>query len=151
MIFGSFEVLSCQFGKFCLSLWSIWVNLDVKDKFPLRRYYCNSSTSFPVQDGQCSFSDRRTRYFSYFWLWEFVQLCNLSCCKQMFPHWACPMFWWMAKNSVTTDTYDSRAAGLLNSTVQVKSPWRRISRIIPGNRTVQVYIHWSPPSVEDDL
>jgi len=57
----------------------------------------------------------------------------------------------MAKNLVTNDTYDSGADGLLNSTVQVKSPRRRVSRIIPSNQTFGVYIYRSPPSVQDDL
>jgi len=52
---GSFKVLSCQFGVFCLSFQSICLNLDVKYEFPLPTYYCNSSTYVPLEDGQsCS-------------------------------------------------------------------------------------------------
>jgi len=39
----------------------------------------------------------------------------------------------MTKNLVTNDTYDARAAGLLNSAVQIESPRRGMSRIIPSN------------------
>jgi hypothetical protein len=57
----------------------------------------------------------------------------------------------MAKNLMTNDTYDAMAAGLLNSTVQIESARRRMSRILPSNRPLGAYIHGSPPSVEDDL
>jgi hypothetical protein len=40
----------------------------------------------------------------------------------------------MAKNLMTNDSYDARAAGLLNSTVEIESPRRLMSRIIPSNR-----------------
>jgi len=41
----------------------------------------------------------------------------ISFCLQVFPHWACPIMWWMSKNLMANDTYDARAAGLLSSTV----------------------------------
>jgi len=34
--FGRFKVLRCQFGTFCLSFLSIWINMDVKSDLPLR-------------------------------------------------------------------------------------------------------------------
>jgi len=71
--------------------------------------------------------------------------------QQVFPHCAGLMFWWMAKNSMRNDTYHSSAAGFLNSAVQMKLTWRRLSRIFPSNSTFQTSIHWSPASVEDDL
>ena len=57
----------------------------------------------------------------------------------------------MAKNLMTHHTYYAWAAGLINSTVQIESPRRRMSRILPSNRPLGAYIHGSPPSVEDDL
>ena len=56
----------------------------------------------------------------------------------MIPNWAGPMFWWMANNLITNDTYDSRAASLHNSAVQTTLLWRRMSRVIPSNRTFEV-------------
>jgi len=61
------------------------------------------------------------------------------------------MFWLMKKNLITKDTYDARDAGLHNSTVQIESPRRRMSRILASIRLLRAYIHWSPPSIEDDL
>jgi len=55
-------------------------------------------------------------------------------------------YWWR-KNLMRNDTYDASAAGLLNCTVQIQSPWRSMSRVFPSNRTLQVYIHWSTPSI----
>jgi len=69
----------------------------------------------------------------------------------MFPHWPGPMFWWMANNLITNDTYDAGAAGLLNSTVPIESSRMRMSGIIPMNRPLRAYMHWSPTSIEDDL
>jgi len=149
--FESFKVLSCQFGAFCQSLQSIWINLDVKYHSPLRTYYCNCSTSLPRQDGQSCVIDRRTSQFRNFRLCWIIQLCDVSSWKLVCPHWAGSMFWWMAKHLMTNDTYDSRAAGLLNHAVQIKSPWRWMSTIIPSNRILGAYIHGSPPSIEDDL
>jgi hypothetical protein len=60
-----------------------------------------------------------------------------------------PMFWWMAKNLITHDAYNARAAGLLNSPVQIESPQWRMSRIIPSHRPLRAYIHCSPPKIED--
>ena len=151
MKFRNFKVLSCQFGAFCLSFQSIWIYQDVKYQVPLQTYYCNSSTSLPLQDGRSCFIDRRTSYYSHFRLCQFLQYCDVSFCQQVFPHWAGSMFRWMAKNFMTNNTHDSRVAGLLNCTVQIKLPWRCMSRIMPTNRTLQAYIHWSPPSIEDDL
>jgi len=149
--FGSFNVLSCQFGVFWLSFQSIWINLDDKYHLPLWLCYCNSSTSFHVQDGQNCFIDRWTSQFGNFWLCSFVKLCDVSLCQQVLPHWAGPMFWWMAKNLMTNDTYDCRAAGLRNSAVQITPPWSHMTRIISSNWTLRAYIHWSPPSIADDL
>jgi len=72
-------------------------------------------------------------------------------CQQVFPHWAGHMFWWMAKNLRTHNTYDAWAASLLNSAVQIESPWWHMSRILPCNRPVRAYIHWSPPCIDNDL
>jgi len=57
----------------------------------------------------------------------------------------------MAKNLMTNDTYDARAAVLRHSTVLIESTRRCMSRIIPGNRPLRAYIHRSPPRIEDDL
>jgi len=57
----------------------------------------------------------------------------------------------MPKNLMTNDTYDARAVGLLNSTVQIELPRRHMSGILPSNSLLRAYIHWRPPSVEDDL
>ena len=57
----------------------------------------------------------------------------------------------MAKNLMTNDTYDARAAGLLNSAVQIESPRRCMSRFIPSNRPRREYIHRSSPRIENDL
>jgi hypothetical protein len=57
----------------------------------------------------------------------------------------------MAKNLMANDTYDARAANLLNSTVQIESPRRRMSAIISSNRPLQAYIDSSSPSIKDDL
>jgi len=37
--------------------------------------------------------------------------------QQAVPHWAGPVFWWMATNMKIHDTYHTRASGLRNSTV----------------------------------
>ena len=52
---------------------------------------------------------------------------------------------------MTHATYDARADSLLNSAVQIELQRWRVSRILPCNRPLQAYIHWSPPSIEDDL
>jgi len=149
--FGSFKVLSCQFGIFCLSSWAIWIQRNVKYKFPLRTFYCHSSTSLTGQDYQSCFINRWTSQFGNFWLCEFVELCDLSFYEQVFPHSAGPMFWWMPKILMTNELNDSRAAGPLNSAVQIKSPWRRISRLNSNNRTFRAYIHWCSPSIGYDF
>ena len=46
-----------------------------------------------------------------------IEPCNVSFYQQVFPHWAGSMFWWMAKNLMTNNTYDARAAGLFYSVV----------------------------------
>jgi hypothetical protein len=56
----------------------------------------------------------------------------------------------MARNLTTKDPYGSRAAGLLNSVVHIKSPVGCITRNIPSNRKLGVYIHRNPPSIKDD-
>ena len=52
---------------------------------------------------------------------------------------------------MTNDTYDPRAAVLRHSTLQIESPRRRMSRIIPGNLPLRANIHWNAPRIEDDL
>jgi hypothetical protein len=47
----------------------------------------------------------------------------------------------MGKNLMTNDAYNARAGGLLNSTIQIASPKRRMSRILPSKRPLQAYIH----------
>jgi hypothetical protein len=69
----------------------------------------------------------------------------------VFPHWAGIMFWWMAKNLITSNTYDSSAAGLVNSAVKVISPTSHVSRIIPSKRSCQASIHGIPPTIDGDL
>jgi len=151
VIFGRFKVHSCPLIVFCLSFQSIWINLDVKFEFPLETYDCNSSTSWPLQDGQSCFNERRTCQFSNYWLCTFFFFYDVSICQQGLPHWASAIFWWMAKNLMTNNSYDSRAANLLNSTVQPKSPWRCMSRIIRSSRTFLANIRWGPANVEDDF
>jgi len=109
--------LAASLERFVCHLSQYGSNLDVEYEFPLRTYYCNSSTSLLLQDGQSWFIDHRTSQFSNFWLSQFVQLCDVSFCQPVFSHWAGPMFLWMVKNLMTNDTYDSRAACLLNSTM----------------------------------
>ena len=140
MKFGSFKVLIFQFGTFCLSFLSIWIHLNVKYDLPLQTYYCDSSTLLPLQDGQSCFIDRRTSQLSNLWPCWFFLLCNVSFCQQVLPRWAGPMFWWMAKNLMTNHTYDAKAACLHNSAVSIESPQRRMSRIIPSNWPLTVYI-----------
>jgi hypothetical protein len=57
----------------------------------------------------------------------------------------------MAKNLMANDPFDARAAGLLNSTVQIELSQRRMSRSIPSNRPIRAYIHQSPRYIENDL
>ena len=52
---------------------------------------------------------------------------------------------------MTNNTYDGRAVGLLNSAVQIESPQRGMSRIIPTNWKLRVHIHWIPPNINYDL
>jgi len=49
---------------------------------------------------------------------------------------------------MTNDTYDSRAAAVLHSTVHIEVPGRHISRFIPNNRTLWAYIHRIPRSLK---
>jgi len=52
---------------------------------------------------------------------------------------------------MTNDTYHAMDAGLHNSAMQIESPWRRMSRVIPIYPTPQAYINSGPPSIEYDL
>jgi len=47
-----------------MSFQSIWNNLDIKYDLTLLTYYCDSSTSLPLQDGQSWFIECRTSQFS---------------------------------------------------------------------------------------
>jgi len=151
VIFGSFNFLTCQFGTLCLSFWSILFNLDVKYDVRLETYYCDSLTTLPLQHGKSCFINRRTDQFSKLWLCYFVLLCDVNFCQQLFPYWAGSRFWWMAKNLMTNDTSDARAAGRLNFTVSLELPRMRMPRMIPCNKLLRAYIHWSPPSIEDEF
>jgi len=62
--FESFNVHSCQFGTICLSFRSILLNLVVKYDLPQRTYYCDSSTSLPLQDGLSCLINRQISQFS---------------------------------------------------------------------------------------
>jgi len=139
--------LVCFVCQFCKYTWY----LNVEYEFPLRNYNRDASTSLPLEYGQSCFIDCWSSQFGYFWLCKFVQFCDVRFCQQVVAHWAGLMLWWMAKNLMTNDTYDARAAGLLNSAVQIQSPRRRMSTIIPSNRPLAAYIHWSPTSIEYDL
>jgi len=47
------------------------------------------------------------------------------------------MVGWMAKNLMTNDTYDAKAASLLNSAVSIESPLRRTSA-----KNISVWAEW---------
>jgi len=147
--FGRFKLLSCQFGTICLAFRSISINLGVKYDLFLWSFNCDCSTSLPLQDGQSCFLDCWTSQFSYLWLCWVVWLCDVSFCQRVFPQWAGPMFWWVVENLMANNTYDSRAACLLNFAVYIESPWMRLSRITPTNRPLRVYILWSSTSIKD--
>jgi len=143
--------LSASLERFVWKYSQYRLQVNVANQFPLRTYYCNPTTSLPLQTGQCCFIDCWTSQFSNLRLCQFVQLCDVRFCKQVFAHWAGPMFWWMAKNLMTNDAYDARAAGLLNSAMQIEPPWRRMSKILPSNRTLRAHIQRNPPNIEYDL
>jgi len=149
--FRSFIVLHCQYGAFWLSIQLIWIEPECRLWIAWRTYDWNSSISMSPQDGQSCSIDCWTSQFSNIRLCLLRQLCDLSYCQTVFRHWAGLVFWWMAKNLMTNDADDGRVAGLLNSSGHLKSPQRNMSRIISTNRTFQAYIHWRPPSIEDDM
>ena len=119
---ASYEHFVCRFS------WDGF-NLNVKYEFHLRTYYWNSSTSLSVHDGQSCFINHWAIQFRDFQLCWFVWLCDVSFWQQVFPYWAGPMFWWMAKNLMTNNTYGARNAGLLNFAVQIKLPRRSMGEI----------------------
>jgi len=57
----------------------------------------------------------------------------------------------MATNLMTNNTYDARAASLLNSAVQIDLPQMWLSKIIPSNTTLPAHIHRSPPRSKYEL
>jgi hypothetical protein len=57
----------------------------------------------------------------------------------------------MWKSLITNNTYDARVAGHHISALQIASPWRCRSRIIPNNRTHQAHTQSSTLSVDYDM
>ena len=104
-------------------------------------------TSLSCQYGQSCFIDHWTSQFSDFRLCQCVSLCDVCYSQTVCPHCAGHMFWWMVKNMMTNETYDARAAGLHNPAVQVETPQKCMSRIIPNNRMLVAHIHGMPPSI----
>jgi len=57
----------------------------------------------------------------------------------------------MAKNLMTNNSYNARAAGLIDSAVPIEMPQRCMSGIISSNRMLGAHIHRSPQSIKYDL
>jgi hypothetical protein len=141
---ASSERLVCHFGQYGLTWLS---NMNLICKFTLvihwlpRHVRMGKAVSSTLELVDSENSDDVNLF--HFPMWAVSSM--------LFPHWAGPLFWRVASNMITNDTYDCRAAGLLNSTVPINSLWRRISSIIPSTRAFQAYIHWSPHSVKGNL
>jgi len=106
--------------------------------FLLHTYNCHSSTSLPLLYGCSCVIDCRHSHFSNFWLCSFVWLCHVRFCQQVFAHSAGLMFWWMAKNMITNNTNNNRAAGLLYSAVYIELPRRHRLVLYP---TMELFVH----------
>ena len=143
--------LAASLERFVRQLYQYRSDLNVEYQFSVHTYYCNSLTSLSLQYGQCWFIDCCTCRLGHFQLSWFIEPCDVCDCQQVFPHWAGPMLWWMAQNLMTNNIYDTRAACLFDSTVQIETPWRCVSGMIPSNRMYRALIHRSPPSMEYDL
>ena len=141
---ASLQRLVCQFSQY---RWILYIKCDC----PLWTCNCNSSTPLPLQYGQRSFINSWTGQFDRIWLSLFISFHNVRFCHQVFPHWAGPMSWWMAKNMMTNYTIFSWAASILHSPVEIESPRRRMSGIIPSNCVLGAYTHRSQPSIKYDL
>jgi len=126
-------------------------DLDVEYKFSLWTYCRNCLTSLSLLYGQCCVIDYWTCQFRKLQLSYFVQHCDPHHCPEVFPNWACPMLWWIAKNLMTNSAYDAWAAGLLKSAVHIDTPQWHMSILITSNWMLRAHIHRSAPSMKYDL